>query len=205
MAKTYVESSGATVQFHVPKKQKDENDKLTVEFRTLNINTKKIEDVLTKDIEAIFREVKCEINFISRTNKFGMMEVSFKTEQIAKKYATKNITSEKWRLFHMYTEKKVVRVRIGGIPPKIKEEWVVASLLKDIKIISISNTQVVDWWEYSLEVFLSVSEKIWKELPQVFVCGEQRLSVVIEGRPLICFRCNKEGHLRKKCEVGTNE
>lgn len=46
--------------------------------------------------------------------------------------------------------------------------------------------------------------KSMKELPQVFVCGKQKLSVVIEGRPPVYFRFNK-GHPRKYCEVGTNE
>lgn len=105
-----------------------------------------------------------------------MVEVSFNTYQIAKKYTTKIITSEKWKLFPVYMGKKIVRVKIGGILPTIRKEWVVAALIKDIKedykIISINNAQVIDWWGYGLEVFLSVSEKIRKELPQVFVCGE---------------------------------
>lgn len=81
-----------------------------------------------------------------------------------------------------------------------------AALVKEVKeeyqVVSSSTAQVVNWWGYSLQLFLSVGED-YKNLPQVIVCVERNLSVIIEGRPPLCFRCHRERHVQRFCNERT--
>lgn len=63
--------------------------------------------------------------------------------------------------------------------------------------MSTNLTQVLNWCGYVREIFLSVSESGWKELLEAFVCDDKTLSMVIEGRPPLCFRCREVGAHQK--------
>lgn len=61
--------------FHAEETKK--NIRRTVQFRTLNVETGKIDNAPTCDIQNIFKEAKNEIVFYSRPNKYGAIEVHF--------------------------------------------------------------------------------------------------------------------------------
>lgn len=64
-----------------------------------------------------------------------------------KKYATKDIVSTKRKLSSMYMGREIVRMRICGIHPEFKVEWIVAALVdslqEDYSIVNTSVTQVI--------------------------------------------------------------
>lgn len=57
----------------------------------------------------------------------------------------------------MYMGRKIAQVRIGTIPPETKPEWVV-NVQMEYEIICTNKT-VVNWWGFSLEVLLSITEE----------------------------------------------
>lgn len=45
-----------------------------------------------------------------------------------------------------------------------------------------------------------VLEVGFRDLPQVIVCMDRKLNVVIEGSPPLRYKCYKTGHVRNNCE-----
>lgn len=72
----------------MPKKQKDFIEKRTVPFRTLNVETGKIDNAPAGDIQEISEEAKNDVVFFTRPNKYGAIEVQLKSDKMAKNYAT---------------------------------------------------------------------------------------------------------------------
>lgn len=99
---------------------------------------------------------------MSSANLLGTVEVQFKRENVAKMYACKNLNSEKWKMYTMYMGDCIVRITVGAIHPDIRAEWLVATLGKDIQMdytfVSSHRSGFVNWWWYSLQLYLAISE-----------------------------------------------
>lgn len=58
----------------------------------------------------------------------------------------------------MYMGRRVVVVRVSVILPDIRSEWVVAALVKEIKlqydVMSSNRAKFVNWWGYGLDIFM---------------------------------------------------
>lgn len=52
-----------------------------------------------------------------------------------------------------------------------------------------------------MEIYLTINEKDYRNLPQIIVCNDLHLSVIIEGCPPMCLRCHKTGHGQTQCEL----
>lgn len=75
-----------------------------------------------------------KITFINRAKRFGPIDVHFADVETAREYSLKDIKTEKWRCFPMYTSRSVARVRVGEIHPDVQPEWIVAAITKRIKL-----------------------------------------------------------------------
>lgn len=109
----------------------------------------RIENAPANEVQELFKEARKDIVFLSRPKRFGTIKIEFKTEKIAKKYASKNLISQKCKIFLMYMGRKKIRVRVGGIYPEHKAEWIIASLVngleEEYELVNTSVMQVVDW------------------------------------------------------------
>lgn len=65
--------------------------------------------------------------------------------------------------------------------------WVVAAISKEItfeyEVISTTRIKTLNWLRYGLELFLTIVEEDFKDLPHVTLCRGKNINIVIEGRP----------------------
>lgn len=83
------------------------------------------------------------------------------------------------------------------------EEWlaavVLANTVEEVKIVQVTQTQLLNWWRFSIEIYLIIIEGDRKELPEIIEVSEGKgLNVVVEGWSLTCYRCDQKGHIRKR-------
>lgn len=146
--------------------------------------------------------MKVKITFVTRAKRYGTVEAVFEYENMAKKMAMEDFKSEKWWLFPMYMGRRLVRIRVGAIPSYVKPEWIVTTIVMEIKldyeIVNTNRTKVVNWWGYGVEIFVTIA-KDFRDLPQIIMCVGRSLNVVIEGcPPPMCFNCHQTGHIQNK-------
>lgn len=97
--------------------------KETVLFRTMNCTIKKIENEPINEMQEILMSISDEIKLMTRARKYSTVEVQFKNEKAAKKYARNSIKTEKRWLFSIYMGSHVVRIRVGILPRAVKK-WI---------------------------------------------------------------------------------
>lgn len=70
-------------------------------------------------------------------------------------------------LFPTYLENRTTRIRVDRIPSKLYPEWLTAAILngtgKDAKVIQVTRTQQLNWWDFDQELFVLITEKHAKE------------------------------------------
>lgn len=58
--------------------------------------------------------------------------------------------------YPIYMGKRMIQIRIGGVPLKIKLEWVVSAVLANLKgtynILTVHQTETINWWGFGMEV-----------------------------------------------------
>lgn len=106
----------------------------------------------------------------------------------------------------MYLDRRITRLRIGGVPQEIEPELLATTVLTDAKeefnIVQATQIQQLNCWKYGLELFFKITNKDLGNLPETIKPPEEkRLNVIVEGRPLTCFGCRKKGHIRKRCRL----
>lgn len=125
------------------------------------------------------------------------MEVRFINKEAAVTCANKTLKTEEWALMPTYFGKRIAWLRIGKIPLEI-EEWLTAEIKESVEIIQAARTQQLNWWGYSLELLLHITEKGLKELLEVNELPEEiELNIVVEGKPLTCYGCNQKRHIKR--------
>lgn len=66
-------------------------------------------------------------------------------------------------------EKRIVEVKICGVPPEIKSEWLVATALADSEepynVITVSRTETLLCWVFGVKIILQMTKKDVKRLP----------------------------------------
>lgn len=72
-----------------------------------------------------------DVNYYARCLKFGTLEFSFNDEETAYTASLNPIENETWMLFPIYMEKRLMHLRINGVPPEFRPEWLVAAALDD--------------------------------------------------------------------------
>uniref|UniRef100_A0A0L8GL55 Uncharacterized protein n=1 Tax=Octopus bimaculoides TaxID=37653 RepID=A0A0L8GL55_OCTBM len=92
-----------------------------------------MEELTEEEIEECLGEIVNEAMYIGRGRKFGTVEVRFATIEEATKHATNILRSTKIALLPSYRGRRSVRIRIPRVPPEIKPEWLVATVLAETK------------------------------------------------------------------------
>lgn len=70
---------------------------------------------------------------------------------------------------------------------------------KSVKIVQVSRTQQLNWWGFSLELSMVITEEdLRKLLDTIELPKGKKLNIIIEGRPPRCFVCRQRGHVMKK-------
>lgn len=102
-----------------------------------------------EEMEEVVISLKCNIIFMDKAARFETVEVQFVSEATLKKYLLINIKTNKWWLFPIYMGRSVARIRTGAVHPDGKREWVVAVVLKEIKLVykveSVYKTETLNW------------------------------------------------------------
>lgn len=95
----------------------------------------------------------------------------------------------------------MAQIRTSANHPDVKVEWVVAATSKVIRlkreIVSSNRTKTWTWWSYGLEIFVTLSEEDYREMPYVLLYMNKKLNIVFKGRLPLCYICNKVGPLQK--------
>lgn len=145
----------------------------------MNCFMKKIEKVFIDEMKEALSTIREEIQFIDRTARYGIIEVQLSNEASTKKYSLMNIKTEKCWCFSVYLGRQMARIQIGTIHPDIKTDWVVAAITKEIElkyeIVNSNKTKIINWWGYGLEIFATLSEADYRELPYVIFMYEQKI------------------------------
>uniref|UniRef100_A0A0L8GVB3 Uncharacterized protein n=1 Tax=Octopus bimaculoides TaxID=37653 RepID=A0A0L8GVB3_OCTBM len=102
-----------------PKEVFQRAERKIITYRTLNVETKKIEVAETDELEQCLNEVKPLTTFYARGSKFGTVEVRFTSEKEAKKHSTVPLRTARWALLPTHCRRRAARVRIGRSPPEI--------------------------------------------------------------------------------------
>lgn len=144
-----------------------------------------IEIALEGEIEKPLENMQEEIQFHTQGRQYGAVEVRFVTEKTVVAHGTATLKADDQALLPTYLGRRIVRLRIGKIPQEIEEEWLVTVILsevkEDMKVILGNKDTTVGWWGYGLELFLHITERDFKKLPEVIELPENvRLNIVIK-------------------------
>lgn len=137
-----------TVKVNIPKHSLDEIRRQKLPYRTLDFSTGRISVAPVNEIEKALTAYKELILQKSRTVNFGETEEIYKDEKVAEEMAGGKLLSEKWVLFSSYTEMRIVRIRVGRIPPLIRSECDLATLLNKIgkgQLVRVMQKHRIDW------------------------------------------------------------
>lgn len=88
------------------------------------------------------------MEFIIRGVKYETVEIIFKGSKYAYEVAEETMENEKWLFFLNYLGRAVRTIQMGGILPTIKEERVVAAMLKRIEEYSFFSTVKTETLQY---------------------------------------------------------
>lgn len=63
----------------------------------------------------------------------------------------------------------------------------------------VNKIRTLNWLGYGLEIFVTMSQEDYRELPHMLLCRNKKLNIIIEGRPSLCYRYNTVEHLQRNC------
>lgn len=84
--------------------------------------TRRIGVTSADEIQKVLQEFKKDIKFKSRGVTFGEVDFLYRSKEITEKMTTRKLQSEDWVLIPAYIGRRMVRVRVGTIPPEIEKE-----------------------------------------------------------------------------------
>lgn len=117
-----------TVALTPPAERMETEKWRTVIYRTMNIEKKK---EISTEVEEVIDEIRKGAIFYTCGAKYCSSEVKFVNlgKELLAVNATKVLKTGKWVLFPTYSRKRITRIRVGKIPPKIEVEWLAAAVL----------------------------------------------------------------------------
>lgn len=82
-----------------------------------------------EEVLSIFNTWMEYVTFYSRGLQFGTLKFHFKNEEMTYIMAMSPLRTEKSVFYPMYMGRRLVELRIGGIPPEFRPEWLVTAIL----------------------------------------------------------------------------
>lgn len=133
-----------------------------------------------------------------RTN--ALWDILLPTKQQAKELAGSVLNTKN---LHLQTEDMGTcrtKVTIHGVSVDISEDrmgsfFTKYSEVSEVKaLMSKANIATVD-----MELYITVNRKNFQEIPNILVCRDRKMLVVVEDRRPCCWSCGASGHMAKEC------
>lgn len=103
-------------------------------------------------------------------------------------------------------DKRIVDIKIGGVPPEIKPKWLVAAIVANSEdlytLITASRIEILQRCGLGVNICLEMLERDIKGLSdELSLADGRRLNVVINGHLPLCHRCQSQGHFKDCSQV----
>ena len=121
---------------------------------------------------------------------FTIWDVLLSSEDIAKKLSTNNITTKYFRLQPEYRGQRWIKATVCNVSMQLNGDVLAANLssygsVEDYTLITSAHGK-----EYGDYVFTKISDRGgFNSIPHIISYRETTMTVIIEGRKLLCWNC----------------
>ena len=137
---------------------------------------------------------------------FATWDVLLPLEEIAKKLATKNITTKYFRLQSEYHGKRRIKVTGCNMSMQLNGEVLTAYLSSFGGVEDYTLITSVHGMTYSDSTFTMILDRGgFNAIPHTITYRDMTITVIVEGRKLLCWHCKQVGHFSRCCPRKTTK
>ena len=153
----------------------------------------------TKTFEELLRKAGIPCQYFCRKT-FATWDVLLPTEEQAAKAAANNIVTKHFRLQPEYKGTRRLRVTVSNVPAYITGEVLAAYLNAFGQVEEFNLLRSPAETAYGDYAFrLCLTKDGFKVTPEILICGDRQMMVMMEGRRPRCWACKQIGHIAKFC------
>ena len=200
--KKYTRIEEGTATILPPAEELEATEKRTVVFRCVATKSRRLEVATNTQIERALRTQWKHVLYVSRAKQYGVIEVLFETEDLARQQSVQPVISEEFIMFPTYMGKKTTTIKIRNIPPGM-DLWRIASCVApdaESSVLLMKRSEVDKFSGTSLEILIQATPEVLEKIPHHIALPKGRdLNVMVEGRKPRCHTCGALDHLRAFC------
>lgn len=186
------------------KEELEEERRKTIIYRTISKKTRKIERMTEGKIEEALKPIWNEVEFVKQGRIYGAVEVILKSEEAARENSHHPIENNEMVLNQLYMGRRMAKVRVPRIPPRVNILKVVATVLKLInermEVIKVTQEVKRNWLGLVVNVWIQIEPNTLPDIPESLEVGSEILNILVEGRRQRCIGCGEVGHIRQDCK-----
>ena len=170
----------------------------TLSFVVTDIKTKRLAGLKKETFEDLLKTANIPGKYFCRRS-FAIWDVLLPSEEVAKSLADGNITTRCFRLKPEYRGKRRIRVTVCNVSMQLSGDVLAAylSIYGGVEqVTQVTSTRGTAYGDY---VFVMCLDRGGNKIPHKIRYRDQTMTVIVEGRKLLCWSCNKIGHFSKNC------
>ena len=171
----------------------------TLSFVTFEAGSKKLVGITKENFEEALIAHKVPARYYYRRS-FATWDVLLPSKEVAEKLCRTDLRTARLRLQPEYMGRRVLKIRINNVPPQIEEDHLGAFLAAYGTVESATTVRGKMGVPVGEHIFMvSLHRKDFDKIPDAIIYGDQKLTVMLEGRRPHCFNCRQQGHLAREC------
>ena len=175
----------------------------TLSFVITDLKTRRLTGLKKETFEEIIKTASIPGKYFYRRS-FATWDVLLPSKEIAKKLATKNITTKYFRRQPEYRGKRRIEVTVCNVSMQLNGEVLAAYLsfygaIEDFSLITSAHGTA--YGDYTFTMILD--RRGFNAIPHTISYRDTTITVMIEGWKPLCWHCKQFGHFSRSCPQKT--